>query len=492
MHSPTARRCPLACPAASAAAIFCALAWLATSGPAFARENAAPPSTETAPAEATPEPSPAPEPTDEELRRLNPFRYIARREAGRAEAVRAAREKLAELGRRRAEALRAFFDEERLRLATLDVVAAQDRELARLREDLAAARAESASLRDRLESALAEATSAREAATRPAEERLAALDARAAALEAALEARSVELREADAALKKSIEEAAATLKKAVDDARAAAASADLARRRDIGWNRARLARDLEIVAFDDIEFVRIPAGEFVMGTTDEQAAELASLGRWSRLNEVERPARVVRISRPFFLARRETRQSLWRLVMGEHPFAFKGDDLPVESVTRERVEEFLRRMTERTGAVHRLPTEAEWEYCRLAGGSGLYGAGEGGAEIAEADLPRYGWIEPGAESRTHPTGGLAPNAWGLQDMIGNVWEWCRDTYVPDFYAREAGPVVDPFASEAGTEGVFRGGAYGLDATYARRAIRAGNLPDFSSPMVGFRMVREAP
>ena len=166
-----------------------------------------------------------------------------------------------------------------------------------------------------------------------------------------------------------------------------------------------------------MQFKRIPAGEFDMGSTDGDSDE--------------RPVHRVRISRDFYLGIHEVTQAEYRAVTGKSPSNFKGDDLPVEKVSWEEANEFCRLLTERertagglpSGMVYRLPTEAEWEYAARAGTTTKYCFGDD-----ESGLGEYAWYGGNSGSTTHPVGQKRPNAWGLYDMHGNVWEWCQDWY----------------------------------------------------------------
>jgi formylglycine-generating enzyme required for sulfatase activity len=126
-----------------------------------------------------------------------------------------------------------------------------------------------------------------------------------------------------------------------------------------------------------------------------------------------------------------------------------------------------------------LPTEAQWEYAaRSAGADDLYAGGD--------DIDAVAWYEANSQGTTHPVGQKRPNALGLYDMSGNLWEWCRDTYQPDAYDRHGGR--NPVAASGGPDRVIRGGSWNLDAWSARCARRFNFRADFHGPGLGFRLV----
>lgn len=247
--------------------------------------------------------------------------------------------------------------------------------------------------------------------------------------------------------------------------------------------------------FGGVVFIKIPAGSYRRGTTDAQKKELEETGAWTPMNAVEQPAREVRITRPFFISKHEITQEQWARVMGSdprtNPSAFKGPDLPVDSVSWNEAQAFKKTFAEKMndGGRYRLPTEAEWEYAARAGGDGIYGLGADKQPITREKLPEYAWHSVNAQNKTQAVGKKKPNAWGLHDMLGNVWEWCEDAYLPDFYA--TGPATAPLAqSPEATERVFRGGCWFLDTRAQRASLRGGHLPTFKSQYVGLRLVRE--
>lgn len=197
----------------------------------------------------------------------------------------------------------------------------------------------------------------------------------------------------------------------------------------------------------------------------------------------EGPPRRVTISRPFFIGKYEVTQAQFRAVMGRNPSQYEGDDRPVERVTWGEAREFLRRLSAMTGRTYRLPTEAEWEYACRAGSSGAWCCGDD-----ERTLVDYAWYDANSDGETHAVGRLRPNAWGLYDMHGNVWEWCEDWY--DASAYTGASAVDPHGPGAGEYRVLRGGSYGAIAKATRSANRFYFSPEERYLASGLRVVLE--
>ena len=212
--------------------------------------------------------------------------------------------------------------------------------------------------------------------------------------------------------------------------------------------------------------VLIPAGQFLMG------------GARAESNERETPAHRVKITKPFYLGQTEVTQGQYQAVVGLNPSRFKGADNPVESVSWNDAAAFCEKLSAGTGHAFRLPTEAEWEYACRAGISRPY-------FYVHDRCSRYAWNNLNSGGHTHPVGLKLPNAFGLNDMYGNVAEWCSDWAgeYPD------APVTDPQGPPAGKRRIVRGGTFS-DDTF-RSSDRSSANPDEKRDGCGFRVVMEA-
>jgi formylglycine-generating enzyme required for sulfatase activity len=237
-----------------------------------------------------------------------------------------------------------------------------------------------------------------------------------------------------------------------------------------------------------MKLVLIPAGEFLMGSPDPDTQAYGN----------EKPQRRVRITRPFYLGATPVTQGQYRLIVGTNPSSFKGaEDLPVESITWHEAVAFCNTLSEREGLKpfyhsgsgahlggdgYRLPTEAEWEYACRTGSTTRFSFGDD-----EASLGEHAWFSGNSGSQTHPVGQKHPNAWGLYDMHGNVWEWCEDWYEANYYAKS--PDADPLCLSGASGHVVRGGCWSRAPRFARSAYRVSGSPEARSDGLGFRLAR---
>jgi formylglycine-generating enzyme required for sulfatase activity len=231
-----------------------------------------------------------------------------------------------------------------------------------------------------------------------------------------------------------------------------------------------------------MEFVLVPAGEFVMGLrAGESDVRPAPLHR-------------VRISRPFYLGRFEVTQAQWVQVMGTTPSQLSacGPDCPVETVSWEEVRDFLAHLSALSpGERFRLPTEAEWEYACRFGGDSRYGQADTlTPTLANYDsrIPFDGMQDTVFIGSSAPVGAYPPNAIGLHDLVGNVWEWTEDEYC----AYTSSLAVDPVQSCATDTIPIRGGSWYFSAGSARCGRRYTHARGDSGFSLGFRVLRELP
>lgn len=287
-----------------------------------------------------------------------------------------------------------------------------------------------------------------------------------------------------------------------------------------------------------MELVRVPSGEFQMGgqeSAEELVKVFADYKRTPDFFQDEYPRHRVRITRPFYLGKFEvTIGQFKQFVEGagyrteaetdgtggwgynpktgrsegrkpeyhwRKPGFPQGEHHPVINVTWKDAMAFCEWLSRKEGATYRLPTEAEWEYACRAGTTFRYNSGDTPAsltavgQVYEAAGGQFEHVQdlvikPGdGHSFTAPAGSFKPNAFGLYDMHGNVWEWCSDWYGADYYAKS--PVDDPQGPETGGRRVRRGGAWNSFPLWARASFRNWNSPESRCVNLGFRVVRNA-
>jgi len=218
-----------------------------------------------------------------------------------------------------------------------------------------------------------------------------------------------------------------------------------------------------------MKLVLIRPGKFMMGSPDSEEGRRADEG----------PQHEVIITKPFYMGVTEVTQAQYEAVMGPNRSNFKGPTNPAEDVYWAEAVEFCRRLSEKTRRTVRLPTEAEWEYACHAGSKMRFSFGD-----SESTLGDYAWYRSNSGGKPNPVGQKKPNAWGLYDMHGNVWEWCQDFH--GGYA--AGAVTDPAGPGSGTYRVLRGGSWLSVPTICRSAGRQGSPPGGRVISYGFRVV----
>jgi formylglycine-generating enzyme required for sulfatase activity len=227
--------------------------------------------------------------------------------------------------------------------------------------------------------------------------------------------------------------------------------------------------------------IAIPGGSFVMGSPTSEAER----------RDNEGPQRTVNIS-PFFMGKYPVTQEEYQAVMGNNPSLFKGilrsKKHPVDNVTWHKAVEFCHKLSQKTGKTYRLPSEAEWEYACRAGTTTPFYFGE----TITPDLVNYkgnypyGAAPKGLDRKeTTDVGSFPPNAFGLYDMHGNVWEWCSDKWHDNYN----GAPTDGSSWETGTDNnrVLRGGSCFFPAVYCRSALRAWYSGSFRRWSWGFRV-----
>ena len=228
------------------------------------------------------------------------------------------------------------------------------------------------------------------------------------------------------------------------------------------------------------KFVFIPAGTFTMGSPSSEP------GRAD--NETQHQ---VMISRPFYMQTTTVTQGQWKSVMGSNPSHFTecGGDCPVEQVSWNEVQDFIGKLNRQEGTdKYRLPTEAEWEYAARAGTTTPFNTGNClSTEQANynGNYPLTGCPKGQYREKTVRVGSFAPNAWGLYDMHGNVWQWCQDWH-GDY---PSGSVTDPTGPSSGSYRVFRGGSWYNIVDFCRSANRDGSTQDSRGNGIGFRLAR---
>ena len=221
----------------------------------------------------------------------------------------------------------------------------------------------------------------------------------------------------------------------------------------------------------NIDMVRVEAGTFTMGATPEM----------KNPDNDEKPTHRVTLTNDYYIGKYEVTQALWQMVMGNNPSEFKGDNLPVETVSWYDCQEFISKLNRITGKMFRLPTEAEWEYA-ARGGNKSRGYQYSGSN----NLSDVAWYGNNSGDETHAVGTKQPNELGIYDMSGNVDEWCQDWKG----AYSSSSQVNPTGANSGSSRVIRGGSW--DASDwgwgCRSSYRSCTLPGNRYYGFGLRLV----
>jgi formylglycine-generating enzyme required for sulfatase activity len=234
------------------------------------------------------------------------------------------------------------------------------------------------------------------------------------------------------------------------------------------------AQGEELVNTIGMKLRLIQPGSFMMGSDKEILPD-------------EKPVHKVTLTKAFYMGVYEVTQEEWEKVTGSTPPQYKGPKNPVDSVRWEDAQEFARKLSQKEKVTYRLPTEAEWEYACRAGTTTEYYWGD------EGEIGDYAWYVGNSDWReagTKPVGEKKPNAWGLYDMSGNVWEWCEDWYSRAYPDDEV--AVDPKGAAGGSYRVCRGGCWDMGAGNCRSAGRGWDSPSDPNRPMGLRLVRTIP
>jgi formylglycine-generating enzyme required for sulfatase activity len=222
-----------------------------------------------------------------------------------------------------------------------------------------------------------------------------------------------------------------------------------------------------------LEMVSLPAGKFLMGSSESDS---------------EKPPHQVKVN-SFAIGKYPITKAQYQAVMGNNPSYFKNNPQnPVENVSWNDAQAFCEKLSQITGKTYRLPTEAEWEYACRAGTTTRYYFGDN-----DNQLGNYAWYDGNSNNTTHPVGQKKPNAWGLHDMSGNVWEWCED----DWHDSYAGAPDDGTAwidndNRSQSPKCLRGGSWNYNPDNCRSAYRGRSIPGDRVNLSGFRVACVSP
>lgn len=219
------------------------------------------------------------------------------------------------------------------------------------------------------------------------------------------------------------------------------------------------------------KMIYVSGGSFNMGATSEQGSDAY---------DNEKPVHKVTLN-DYYIGQTEVTQALWQAVMGNNPSKFKGDNLPVESVSWNDCQEFLEKLNAKTGRTFRLPTEAQWEFAARGGNNSRdykYSGSNYPDDVA--------WYDGNSLNKTHNVATKQANELGIYDMSGNVYEWCYDWYGSDYYKNS--DTDNPRGAYTGSSRVDRGGSWIYNARFCRSSCRiSSGAPTLRSSNLGLRL-----
>ena len=216
----------------------------------------------------------------------------------------------------------------------------------------------------------------------------------------------------------------------------------------------------------------VAGGTFMMGSTELPSGDVLDVClKWAK------PVHQVTVN-DYYIGETEVTQELWQAVMGNNPSEFKGSNLPVEYVSWNDCQDFIRKLNAQTGQNFRLPTEAEWEYAARGGNKSRGYKYSGSNNIGDV-----AWYTDNSSYKTHDVKTKSPNELGLYDMSGNVWEWCQDWY--GSYGSSA--QTNPTGASSGSRRVYRGGSWSSSARGCRVSYRISYTPGGCGNDLGLRL-----
>lgn len=230
------------------------------------------------------------------------------------------------------------------------------------------------------------------------------------------------------------------------------------------------------------EMVTIPDGEFMMGSrsvSNNQASDGSSANSTGEFEEL--PQHRVQVN-AFALGKYEITQEQWIAIMGNNPSVNQGPTLPVENISWEDAQDFIRKLSKKTGKNYRLPSESEWEFAARAGSFSQFSFGDDPAE-----LEQYAWYDKNSQGKSHPVGLKKPNRFGLFDMLGNVWERTEDCWNIDYDG--APHDGSPWTAGDCARRVVRGGSWVNLSQFHRSAYRFRYSPTSRYEFIGLRVAR---